>query len=90
MPPLSTPISEIMQRIRLLRNRAPSLAVLQAVEAINAMTRAEDAAARGISGELLDQVITYLESESTLIRGIHDVMRRVQTLPPAITWAEYS
>ena len=89
-PTLSGTMTEIMQRIRLLRNRAPSLAVLQAVETLTTIPRAEEAAARGISGELLDQVIVYLEGEAPLIQGIHQTIRRVQRLAPAISRTEYS
>jgi hypothetical protein len=83
------PIGRIMQRVLALRDLAPSKEVLQAVEELDTLTRAEDAAARGISGELLDRVIAYLESGANLAQGIRVAIERVRKLPPTVCDAGY-
>jgi hypothetical protein len=83
------PIGRIMQRVLALRDLSPSKEVLQAVEVLDTLTRAEDAAARGISGELLDRVIAYLESGTNLVQGTRLAIERVRHLSPTVCDAGY-
>ncbi len=79
------PIGQIMQRVLGLRDLSPSSEVLRAVDILDTITRAEDAAAAGVSGELLDRVIAYLEGGNSSILRIRGAMDRVRRLPPAVS-----
>jgi hypothetical protein len=78
-----------MQRVLALRDLSPSTEVLEAVEELDTLTRAEDAAARGISGELLDRVIAYLERGATLVQGTRLAVERIRKLPPTVCDSGY-
>jgi hypothetical protein len=83
-PTAESPIGQILQRVMALRDRSPSPAVLRAVAVLGSLTRAEDAVRKGLTGELLDQVIAYLEVGEGHRDRIVTVMERVGQLPAAV------
>lgn len=83
-PTPAGPIGRIMQRVLALRDVSPSPEVLRAVEAIEHLTRAEEAVRKGITGDLLDRVILYLSNTGNRAADANDVLSRVRTLHPAV------
>ena len=88
-PTPSGPIGRLIQRLLALRDLSPSPEVLRSAEAITHLQRAEEAARQGISGDLLDRVILYLESQGDHTHETQELASRVAQLMPAVADSEY-
>ena len=88
-PTPTGPIGRIMHRVLALRDISPSPEVIKAAEVLTTLTRAEDAARKGISGELLDRLILYLANTGHRAAEVNDVVNRVRQLQPAVSDGGY-
>jgi hypothetical protein len=83
------PIGRIVQRVLGLRDLSPTPAVLKAAKILEELKRAEEAERRGVSGELLDQVIAYLDGNTPRGDDIYAAVERIKQLAPAATDVGY-
>ena len=82
-------IQKLMERVLALRDRSPSPDVLRAVETLTTLTRAEHAARGGLTGDLLDRVILYLESSQPDPGRLRDLTAVLEDLEAASAIGAY-
>lgn len=83
------PISAMILRILALRDVGADPEVQRAVGVLSSITRAEQAAQRGVSGTLLDRAIVHLERGQPSMGEISSAVDRLRGLAPTVSGGGY-
>ena len=88
-PTPSGHIGRLMQRVLTLRDVSPTPEIRRAEATLALLQKAEHAAGQGLSGDRLDRLIAYLESQADRSSERNGMLRTFTHLAPAVSDAGY-